>query len=218
MPPGKRPREKLMKNGPDSLSNSELLSKIFITGSRSEGVLDLSNRVIKEYGSRSITLIKDVEKVMDLLGVGFSKACQLVSVFELGRRFFKEESSRMPTIRGPEDVYLLSRNIRFSRKEELRVYYLNSRQRVIYEEIAAIGTLNINIAVPRDILQPAVELMSTAFILVHNHPSGIETPSEEDIRFTKKLVEASKLLGIELLDHLIVSRKGYTSLKNIGII
>lgn len=218
LPSKKRPREKLLEQGVEVLSNSELLSIIFITGTRKEGVLELASRVIKEYGSRSITQIRNVEKAMELLGLGLSKASQLVAVFELGRRFFSEQQERMPTIRDPLDVFKLCGNMGRLKREELRALYLNIRQKVVREEIIAIGSLNMNIVTPKEILQGAVELMCSAYVLVHNHPSGESKPSKEDERFTQKLKKASDILGVEFLDHIIIAQKEYTSLKNLGII
>ncbi|MBP9758978.1 DNA repair protein RadC [Candidatus Dojkabacteria bacterium] len=208
------PREKLIQNGPDSLSNSELLSIIFLTGTRVENVLELSNRVIKEYGSRSITEIKDASKVSELLGLGQSKSAQLVAVFELGRRFYREQSQRLPVVRGPEDVFLLFENMGKLKKEELRALYLNSRQVVIREELISLGSENMNIVTPKEIIQPAVELMAKGILILHNHPSGLTEPSSEDIEFTSKLKEACKIMQVQLLDHIIIAGNSFLSFAN----
>lgn len=212
LPSEKQPRERLINFGPDTLSNSELLAIIFGTGTRDEGVLDLSSRVIKEYGSRNITEIKDVNYAMDLLGIPTVKACQLVASFELGRRFFKEDAGRLPTIRGPEDVFSICDDMRKLKKEEIRGLYLNSRQKLIHTETISIGNLNTNIVEPRDIFQPALEFSALAVIIVHNHPSGDSTPSNEDISFTKRLKDAGKILGIQILDHVVISKSGFNSI------
>lgn len=209
LPSDKQPRERLISLGPDSLSNSELLAIIFGTGTRDEGVLDLSSRVIKEYGSRSITDIRDVNRAMEMVGIPRVKACQLVSCFELGRRFFKEDTGRLPTVRGPEDVFDLCHDMTRLKKEEIRGLYLNSRQKLIHTETISIGNLNTNIVEPRDIFQPAIEFSALAIIVVHNHPSGDPTPSEEDVAFTKRLKDAGKILGIQLLDHVVIGRDGF---------
>lgn len=213
LPSERQPRERLVSSGPDTLSNSELLAIIFGTGTRKEGVLDLSSRVIKEYGSRSITEIRDVNKAVDLLGIGRVKACQLISCFELGRRFFREDTGRLPTIRDPKDVYDLLPGMRRLKKEEIRGLYLNSRQKLIHEETISIGNLNTNIIEPRDVLQPALEFSALAVIIVHNHPSGDHSPSDEDIEFTKRMNNAGKILGVQILDHIVISRNGFTSIR-----
>lgn len=212
------PREKLQKYGPDILTNSELLSIIFITGNRQENVLELSNRVIKEYGSRSITEIKDISKVSELLEIGNSKAAQLIAIFELGRRFFREQSSRMPVVRGPEDIFKLCENMSKQKKEELRAFYINSRQFLIREELISLGNENMNIISPKEIIQPAIELMAKGIIIVHNHPSGICEPSEEDRLFTDNLYRACEIIQIKLLDHLIIGEDEYFSFADGGLL
>lgn len=212
------PREKLIEFGPDGLSNAELLAIIFMTGTRSENVLELSNRVIKEYGSRSITEVKDTSKIMDLIGLGQSKAAQVIAVFELGRRFFREQSQRLPVIRDPEDVYKLLEHMTRLKKEELRALYLNSRQVVIREELISLGSENMNIVSPKEIIHPAVELMAKGIIIVHNHPSGELKPSDEDKIFTNNLREACNIMQVQLLDHLVISTGGYLSFAMDGLL
>lgn len=212
------PREKLCAQGPDSLSNAELLSIIFLTGTRSENVLELSNRVIKEYGSRSITEVRDVAKVSQLLGLGQSKSAQLIAVFELGRRFYREQSQRLPVVRDPQDIFKLFENMTALKKEELRALYFNSRQVVIREELVSLGSENMNIVTPKEIIQPAIELMARGLIIVHNHPSGLCDPSEEDIKFTKNLKKACNLMQVQLLDHIIIAGGNYYSFATEGLL
>lgn len=212
------PREKLYKYGPDKLTNAELLSIIFVTGSREENVLELSNRVIKEYGSRSITEARSVENVVNILGIGQAKAAQLVAVFELGRRFFREQSQRLPVVRDPADVFELLSQLGKQKKEELRALYLNTRQVVIREELLSLGSENMNIITAREIIQPAVELMARGLILVHNHPSGIAEASDEDIEFTTKVKDACRLMQIQFLDHIIIADDKYYSFSEEGLL
>lgn len=215
---GYGPREKLIERGPDVLTESELLAIIFVTGTRSENVLELSNRILKEYGSRSISNIRDVGHAIDVLNIGRSKACQLVSMFEIGRRFYKEQTGRMPKIKDPEDVYQLLKNMGNLKKEELRALYLNSRQNLVREELVSLGNENMNIVTPKEIIQPAVEILARGVIIVHNHPSGEPNPSDQDIKFTRRIQEACEIMGIEFLDHIIIGDERFTSLKIEGII
>lgn len=198
------PREKLIQHGPEVMTNSELLAAIFITGTRHEGVLDLSARCLKEYGSLSITNLKSVSKARDLLELGEAKACQLVAVFELGRRFFKETNERMPAVRGPEDVFKLYSHMKKLKREELRCLYLNTRQRIIHEELISIGGIDAINASVKSILQPAVELLAKSIILLHNHPSGDPEPSIQDRRFTEKVRKACEVVDVQLLDHIVI--------------
>ena len=147
------------------------------------------------------------------------KACQIIACFELGRRFFMEDTGRLPTIRAAEDVYkYLSPEMAKLKKEQFRGLYLNSRNKLIYDEVISIGTLTANLVHPREVFQPAIEFSSAAIILAHNHPSGEPEPSEDDIAITKQLVSASQILNIAILDHIIIGRGQYVSLKEKGVL
>lgn len=213
MPEEKKPREKLIKYGPDVLKIPELVSIILNTGYRDENVLELSHRIIKEYGSRAIASEKNVGRLMETLGIPLVKACQIVACFELGRRFFQEEPGKMPTIRGPEDVYIYLEDMRKLKKEQFRGLYLNARNKVIHDEVVSIGTLTANLVHPREVFQPAIEYLACGVIVAHNHPSGDPEPSEDDLEITKKLTTVGKTMDIELLDHIIIGRNKYVSLK-----
>ncbi len=205
-------REKLMQYGPDILSNAELLAIIFNTGTRSENVLELSSRCLKDYGHQAIKNIRKVEKAQELLNLSQVKACQIVALFEIGRRFFKEDTGIFPVIRSPKDVFKLYKNMGKLKREELRAIYLNSRQRLIHEELISIGGIDSVKVSIRNILQPAIELSIKSFIVLHNHPSGEIEVSEDDILFTRKLQKASKLVNLQLLDHIIISKDSYISM------
>ncbi len=211
-----QPREKLATLGADKLTNAELLALVFITGTRNESVLELSARCLKEYGSRSITNIRNLDQAREILNLGNAKACQLIAIFELGRRFFKETNTRMPIIRGPEDVYKLYSWMQNLKREELRALYLNTRQRLVHEEIISIGNFDqINVFIP-SIIQPAIEMMTKNIILVHNHPSGQTSPSIQDIECTKHIIKAAKLMDLNILDHIIIGRDFRSILQDIN--
>lgn len=205
------PREKLMEYGPDALSDYELLAIIFTAGTRKEGVLDMSARCLRDYGSLAITNIREVYQVRKLLSIGTVKACQLVATFELGRRFFKDTKDRCPLVKGPEDVHELYKHMARLKREEVRALYLNVRQRVIHEELLAIGEAEgANVSV-RNILQPAIELAASSIIIVHNHPSGEVDPSKADRELTRKVKGACAIMDMKLLDHLIIG-EGWNSI------
>jgi DNA repair protein RadC len=218
LPEEKKPREKLIRYGPDVLRIPELVSIILNTGYRAENVLELSHRVIKEYGSRAIASEKNVGRLMETLGIPPVKACQIIACFELGRRFFQEEPGKMPTIRGPEDVYIYLEDMRKLKKEQFRGLYLNARNKVIHDEVISIGTLTANLVHPREVFQPAIEYLACGVIVAHNHPSGDPEPSEDDLEITRKLASVGKTMDIELLDHIIIGRNKYVSLKEKGIL
>ena len=217
LPEEQRPREKLIRYGPDVLKNEELMAIILNTGYRGETVLELSHRMIKEYGSKAITQEKNVGRLMETLDIPPVKACQVVACFELGRRFFKEEPGRLPTLRSPEDAYRYLEEMRKLKKEQFRGLYLNTRNKIIHDEIISIGTRTANLVHPREVFQPAIEYLAAGIIIAHNHPSGDPNPSEDDLKVTRQMQKVGKTMAIELLDHIIIGNKRYVSLKNKGL-
>lgn len=217
LPEEEKPREKLINKGPDFLENTELLAIILNTGHRKEGVLELASRIIKEYGSKTIAAEKSVERLTKSLNIPLVKACQIIACFELGRRFFQEKPGNLPSLRCPEDVYKYLQEMRKLKKEHFRGLYLNARNKLIHDEIISIGNLTTNIAHPREVFQPAIEHSAAGVILAHNHPSSSSEPSKDDIRITKEIIKAGEIIGINVLDHIIISENGYTSLKEIDI-
>ncbi len=211
-----KPREKLILHGPAALKNHELLAILLVSGTTKENVLELSRRLIQEYGSRAIAQERSVRRLQETLSLGMNKACQIVAAFELGRRFFEEPAKRSPTILTAEDAYEYVRDMSKFTKEHFRGLYLNTRNRVLRDEIVSIGTLNMSVVHPREVFLPAVEFSAAAVILAHNHPSGDPTPSDEDLEITKQMVAAGKVMGIEVFDHLIIGSDSFVSLQQEG--
>lgn len=211
LPEEEKPREKLIKYGPSVLSSAELLAVLLNTGTKKEGVLEMTNRLLKEYGDKAIVDQRDPKKVQGALNIPLVKACQIVACFELGRRSFKTRTGGAVHLRTPKQVFEYVKDMRELSKEHLRGLYLDNHYRLIRDEVISIGSLTANITHPREVFRPALEYSASAMILVHNHPSGVVKPSESDIEITKQLVEAGKILGIHLLDHVIVTKKEYTS-------
>lgn len=210
-PDADKPREKLLDLGSSKLSTKELLAVILCTGTKKEDVMAMSERILKEYGERSLVMMTDPKKVSLDLDIPMVKAMQLVACGELGRRFFSRKETGLPVIRVAEDVYDYVKDMIDLPREHLRGIYLDTHQRVIHDEVISIGTINSNIVHPREILKAAIEYNAAAFILVHNHPSGVSTASESDIEITNQIIEAGKIIGINLLDHVIVTKKGFSS-------
>jgi len=222
IPIEKRPREKLIQNGPDVLTDAELLAIIFNTGlwkkNYYEDVLELSDRILKEYGSKAIINEKNVEKLMRELEIPKVKACQIVACFELGRRFFKKDEEEI-YIHESKDAYNhLKDKMANLKKEQFRGLYLDSRNKLIHEEVISLGTLTTNLIHPREVFQPAIQNSAAAIVLVHNHPSGDPEPSGDDIKITKQIIDASKIINIEILDHIIIGKNKYISLKDKKLI
>jgi len=210
IPKEQRPREKLIKYGPDVLKNEELMAIILNTGYREETVMELSHRIIKEYGSKAIAQEKNVGRLMENLGIPLVKACQIVACFE-------EEPGRFPTIRSPEDAYRYLEGMKKLKKEQFRGLYLNTRNKIIHDEIISIGTLMANLVHPREVFQPAIEYLDAGIIIAHNHPSGDPNPSKDDLAVTRQMVEVGKTMAIEVLDHIIIGNERYVSLKDKGL-
>jgi len=212
LPEEEKPREKLIKYGPANCSVAELLSVILNVGTKKEDVLAMSRRLLKEYGDSVIINQKDPKKVSELLEIPITKACQVVACFELGRRFFKTPDGGTPiVIRTASQVYDYLKDMRDLPKEYLRGLYLDSHYQLIHDEVISIGSLTSNIIHPREVFRPALEYSATAVILAHNHPSGVVTSSEPDIAITKQIIEAGKILGISLLDHVVITKTKFES-------
>lgn len=211
-----KPREKLIMNGPEALKNHELLAALLGSGSTRENVIELSKRLIKEYGSRALAQERSVRRLRETLGVGSKKACQIVAAFELGRRFFEEPRKKAPVILAAEDAYEYLKEMAKFTREHFRGLYLNTRGRVIRDEIISIGSLNMSVVHPREVFLPAVEFSAAAVILAHNHPSGDPTPSEEDLAITQQMLEAGRVMNIEVFDHIIIGDDSYVSLQKEG--
>jgi DNA repair protein RadC len=206
------PREKLKELGPKALEDDELLAAILRTGTRNENVFQLSKRLLNNYDREEIIGATSPDSLVQELGMSFVQACQLIACIELGKRLF-QKTNEVKIIKGIDDAYYQLKNMQFLRKEYLRGLYLNSRHRIIHDEVITIGSIDANIVHPREIFRPAIEFGATALILGHNHPSGDQTPSQNDIDITRTISQVGNLLQIPLLDHLIIGENGYTSLK-----
>lgn len=211
LPQESKPRERLLAGGPGSLSSHELLAVVLNTGTKKEGVLAMASRVLKEYGERTLAGATNPAQLAKELDIPLGKALQLVACAELGRRFFKMRQGGLPVVRTAKDAYRYFREMESLPKEHLRGIYLDTHYRVIHDEVISIGTINANIIHPREVFKPAIEYGAAAVVLAHNHPSGITKPSQADIDVTRQLVEAGKMLGINLIDHIIIGRNSFAS-------
>ncbi|MFT4412794.1 RadC family protein [Fredinandcohnia humi] len=218
-PEEERPRERLLKDGPESLSNQELLAILLRTGSKDESVIQVSNRLLHQF--EGLRLLKDasVEEITAIKGIGHAKAVQIMASIELGRRIGKLQYEDRYVIRSPEDgAKYVMEDMRFLSQEHFVCLYLNTKNQVIHRQTIFIGSLNASIVHPREVFKEAFRRSAASVICIHNHPSGDPTPSREDIEVTKRLVESGKIIGIELLDHLIIGEHKYVSLKEKGYV
>lgn len=207
-----RPRERLIKHGPSVLSTQELLAIVLAVGTKKEEVFTMSSRILKEYGEKNIVNQINPKTLEKEFNIPLTKACQIVACFELGKRFFKEKPGRQIVIRTAKQAYNYLKDMRDLPKEQLRGLYLNSRYRLIHDEVISVGSLTANIVHPREVFRPALEYSAVAIIIAHNHPSGSAKPTKVDIEITKQLVEAGKILGLDLLDHIIIAKNKFISI------
>lgn len=212
LPNDERPREKLLERGPSALTPKELLAIVLEKGTRKEGVLEMTERIVREYGERNVFSHTDAKKLARDIEIPLNKAMQIVAAGELGRRFFEHSRNGAAVIRSAKDTFEYAADMRALKKECLRGIYLNAHYQVVHDEIISIGTVDANIVHPREVFRPALSCSAAGIVLVHNHPSGTLDPSAEDIRVTKQIKEAGAFIGIELIDHLIVTRDGFRSI------
>lgn len=218
MSPDERPRERLQTHGASSLSHAELLAIILRTGSASESALALATRLLAKFGGLGGLVNTSFGELCDVTGVGPAKACQIQAALQLGKNLGSLKLSEHDLVRSPQDVAnLLQADMAFLEQEELRVVLLNTRNQVIKIEPIYKGNINTALVRIADIFKLAIRENSTNLVIVHNHPSGDPTPSQEDINVTKQMVEAGKLLDIEVLDHLVIGREKFTSMKEKGL-
>ncbi|MEK4255187.1 RadC family protein [Ureibacillus sp. FSL K6-2830] len=214
-----RPRERLIKQGPQSLSNQELIAILLRTGTKQESVLSLANRVLNYFEKLHELKHATLEEIISIKGIGQAKAVQLLAAIELGRRLSQKQMDSRFTIRSPKDAAsFLMPEIGSLQQEHFVALYLNVKNQVIHKQTIFIGSLNSSIVHPREIFKEAVKRSAASIICAHNHPSGNATPSPEDIEVTKRLQEAGFIIGIELIDHIIIGDHQYVSLKEQGYI
>lgn len=218
LPNSERPYEKLQMYGAKFLSNSELLAIIIKTGTKNETAISLAQKVLALQGNteeENLRFLQEisVEEFMKIKGIGKVKAIQLKAVCELAKRMARPIHSLNCTITFPEDIAnLMMEELRYESREMVKVILLNTKN-VIQKIIdVGMGTTSFAVVQPKDILAEAVKMGIPKIILVHNHPSGDPTPSQSDIELTKKVEEAAKLLGIQLLDHIVIGDGKFTSI------
>ena len=225
MPTSDRPRERLAKLGGEALSPAELLALVLGRGTRGESVLFTSQKLLNRFGSLKGVLSASLEQLDDVNGMGLAKAAQLKAIQEIARRLDDPDYNRPagPVVKGPDEALrAVKPKLKGKKKEHFYTVLLDTRGRVIGTHEVSMGSLDSSIVHPREALQSAVfqkAIKGTAasVIFVHNHPSGDPRPSDEDIKLTKRLVEAGNIVGIEVLDHLIVCDSDYISMKAKGL-
>ena len=220
MPEEERPIEKLLINGPEVLTNAELLAVILRTGTRGENIVSLSTRIISEFNGLDGLLEAGLDEITSIKGIKNIKASQIIAIGELVKRINKLNLIRVgKNISSPTDIAnILMKEMVVLKQEVLKLIMLDTKNNIIGIKDVFQGSLNTSIVHPREIFKEALKKSSSSIIICHNHPSGDPTPSKEDINITIRLKECGKIIGINLLDHLIIGKSQYISLKEKGII
>ena len=210
MPKQNRPRERFLKHGPEALSDAELFAILLRTGTIQENVIDMSNRLIAEYGLDKL-FDCSLKELQEIKGIGPSKAMQILAMAELGKRH-KDSQKVVRFLSSAKKVFeFMHERLRDEKQENFIIVLLNNRNHYISDHLITKGILDSSIIDSREVFKPAIKNSASKIILVHNHPSGDPTPSQEDLEVTEKIADAGELLGIKVLDHVIVGKDKYWS-------
>jgi DNA repair protein RadC len=217
-PKQERPRERLLEHGPQHLSEAELLGILLGKGMRKKTAIDLARELLDQYESLQKLFSRSPSELKAIKGIGSAKAATLSAAFELVRRVQSQKEEKVSFRKSADVARCYIPLMRDLRKEVFKVLLLNRANRLIKEVLISEGTLDASIVHPRDVFHEAILEPAAGVILIHNHPSGNPNPSEEDIRITKQLVEAGRLLGIKVYDHIILAGETYRSLADDGLL
>jgi DNA repair protein RadC len=219
LPKPERPRERLKNFGPEALSAQELLALVIGRGIPKKSVMNIAQELLTEFGSVKAISQATIEELSKIKGIGFAKAAQIKACFELGKRQDLEPELKDFNIKDPQSVVKAIRaSIKDKAKEHFKLILLNPRNKIIGISTISIGTLNTSLAHPREIFKEAIINNAMSVVLAHNHPSGDPEPSEDDLTITKRLTEAGKILGIEVVDHIIIGKNNFCSFKEKGLL
>ena len=217
LPKVERPRERLISKGPENLKDEELLAILLRTGREGKNVLDLAKQILSKYSKKRILKL-NYEDLIKIKGINSAKACTILAAIELVKRALEIGEETLPVIRSTKDVIAQAVYMREKSREHLMVLFLNARNEMIYKKPMFVGALNANLVNPREIFQEALKQNAASIILAHNHPSGDAEPSEDDLTITKRIIEAGKIMGIDVLDHVIITKNKPFSFKENKLI
>lgn len=217
LPQEEMPRERLLMHGAKTLSNSELLAILLRTGTTNKSAIGLAAELLSTTGGLERLGKVSATELCTIKGIGDGKACQLLASFELARRLNYAPQALRQKFKSPEDVFkYVIDTLKFEDREHFLVVGLNTKNVIIGRHLVSIGTLNQTLVHPREVFNWAIKNRCASVVIVHNHPSGFVEPSREDLMLTERIVEAGKIIGIKVLDHIIVSADSYYSLKSNG--
>ena len=219
LPRQERPRERLQKFGPEALSAQELLALVIGRGIPKKSVMNIAQELLAKFGNVKAIGQATIEELSQIKGIGLAKAAQIKACFELGKRENLEPELKNFDVKNPEGVVKAIRaSIQDKAKEHFKLILLNPRNKIIGVSTISIGTLNASLVHPREVFKDAIMHSAASVVLAHNHPSGDPEPSEDDLKITKKLVDSGKILGIEVIDHIIIGKNNFCSFKERGLI
>lgn len=215
-----RPYEKCEQYGAENLTDAELLAVLLRTGTKGENSLQLAKRILHpDFAQEGILNIHQwsMEQLLEIKGIGSVKAIQILCLSELAKRLSKAEAQSGLNFSAPETIaqYYME-DMRHRKKEAMKLLLLNSKTKLIGESVLSLGTVNTTLVSPREVFVEALRRNAVAVILLHNHPSGDPTPSKQDILITRRVTEAGRLIGVELLDHIIIGDNCFISLRDKG--
>ncbi len=219
LPPSERPRERLLQDGATVLSDGELLAIFIRTGTKSETAVQLAEKILVELGGLDQLPRLTTEEFLSIRGLGPAKAVTLLAAVELAKRLSSRLRAGQPAVGSPGDAAaLVMEKLRHKLREHFQVVLLDTKHKLIGIEEISIGSLNASLIHPREVFRPAIQKSCACIILIHNHPSGDPTPSREDLDVTKRLCEAGRLVGIEVLDHVVIGDGKYVSFREKGLL
>lgn len=218
LPKSERPRERLQRHGAEALSSQELLALILGRGIKGESVMVTAQRLLSAFGNVKNISEASIEELSAIKGIGIAKASQLKASFELARRKDDHDKIQIPVKSHQDVIKLVKQQLKNKKKEHFLILCLDTRNNLIRIGNISTGTLDANLVHPREVFKEAIQSLSSSIILVHNHPSGNPEPSDADIDITKRILETGKIVGIDVLDHIIVADNKSFSFKEKGVV
>ncbi|CDQ39433.1 MULTISPECIES: RadC family protein [Virgibacillus] len=217
VPKDDRPRERLLRLGANHISNAELLSIVLGSGTKKESVITLSSRVLMHFEGLKLLSDATIEELIAIKGIGTAKGVLILAAIEIGKRMHDYKPDERYVVRSPQDgADYIMEEMRGLKQEHFIALFLNTKNQIIHRQTIFIGSLNASIVHPREVFREAIKRSAASIIVAHNHPSGDPTPSQEDIHVTRRLAESGKMIGIELIDHIIIGDRKFISLKEKG--
>lgn len=217
-PEDERPRERLMAYGPSTLSEAQLLAIVIRNGRAGRTAVDLGRELLDRFGSLAGIEQAGIREICEVRGIGPAKAAEIKAALELGRRYQKPSLAGASFCSSQDVAAFYQPRMKDLKKETFRCALLDTKNKIIREEVVSIGSLSASIVHPRDTFKAAIRESAAAVIFIHNHPSGDIRPSQEDILLTRRLIQAGDVLGIKVLDHIIIGDGQHFSFRDNGLI